>query len=119
MTIGAMRCQKDIAEKIVVQDADYLLAVKVNQKRLEQAIGQVFNSGMLNSFEGDKYVTQSKEHGHTETCLSMVDHNTDFLGYMPLDWAGLPTIDMVVSIRQEASRNNANQALYKFSKTDG
>lgn len=27
--IDAMGCQKDIAEKIVAQDADYLLAVKV------------------------------------------------------------------------------------------
>ncbi len=55
-----MGCQRDIAEKIVAQDADYLLAVKGNQKRLEQAIGQVFNSTMLDSFEGDKYVTQEK-----------------------------------------------------------
>ncbi|WP_133154646.1 ISAs1 family transposase, partial [Vibrio splendidus] len=44
VTIDAMGCQKDIAEKIVAQDADYLLAVKGNQKRLEQAISQVFNS---------------------------------------------------------------------------
>ncbi len=34
VTIDAMGCQKDIAEKIVAQDADYLLAVKGNQKRL-------------------------------------------------------------------------------------
>ncbi|CAH6918006.1 hypothetical protein VCHA28FP16_310007 [Vibrio chagasii] len=54
MTIDAIGCQKDIAEKIVAQDADNLIAVKGNQKRLEQAIGQVFNSSMLNSFEGDK-----------------------------------------------------------------
>ncbi len=51
VTIDAMGCQKDIAEKIVAQDADYLLAVKGNQKRLEQAISQVFNSSMINSFE--------------------------------------------------------------------
>ncbi|CDT88216.1 hypothetical protein VCR26J2_460042 [Vibrio coralliirubri] len=41
-----------------------------NQKRLEQAISQVFNSSMLNSFDGDKYVTQEKGHGRTETRLS-------------------------------------------------
>ncbi|TKF94515.1 ISAs1 family transposase, partial [Vibrio sp. F13] len=92
VTIDAMGCQKDIAEKIVGQDADYLLAVKGNQKRLEQAISQVFNSSMLNSFEGDKYVTQEKGHGRTETRLSMVVHNTDFLGDIALDWAGLSTI---------------------------
>ncbi|MEZ8375989.1 ISAs1 family transposase, partial [Vibrio cyclitrophicus] len=86
------------------QDADYLLAVKGNQKRLEQTISQVFNSSMLNSFEGDKYVTQEKGHGRTETRLSMVVHNTDFLGDIALDWAGLSTIGMVVSIRQEGGK---------------
>ncbi|CAH6797220.1 transposase (fragment) [Vibrio chagasii] len=39
VTIDAMGSQKDIAEKIVAQDADYLLAVQGNQKRLEKAIG--------------------------------------------------------------------------------
>ncbi|ANP78023.1 hypothetical protein A134_16680 [Vibrio crassostreae 9CS106] len=104
VTIDAMGCQKDIAEKIVAQDADYLLAVKGNQKRLEQAISQVFNSSMVNSFEGDKYVTQEKGHGRTETRLSMVVHNTDFLGYIAFDWAELSTIGMVVSIRQEGDK---------------
>ncbi len=86
------------------QDADYLLAVKGNQKRLEQAISQVFNSSMLNSFEGDKCVTQEKGHGRTEKRLSMVVHNTDFLGDIALDWAGISTIGMVVSIRQEGDK---------------
>ncbi|MEZ9259974.1 hypothetical protein AB4125_20645 [Vibrio splendidus] len=74
---------------------------------------------MINSFEGDKYVTQDKGHERTETRLSMVVQNTDFLGDLALDWAGFSTIVMVVSISPEASRNNVNQALYKFRKTDG
>lgn len=73
--------QMDTYEKIVVQDADYLLAVKGNQKRLERALA----SSMLNSFEADKYVTQEKGHGRTETRLSMVVHNTDFLGDIALN----------------------------------
>lgn len=35
---------------------------------------------------------------------SMVVHNTDFLGDIALDWAGLSTIGMVVSIRQEVDK---------------
>lgn len=41
VTIDSMGYQRDIAENIVAQDADYLLAVKDNQKRLEQVISQV------------------------------------------------------------------------------
>ncbi len=34
----------------------------------------------------------------------MVVHNTDFLGDIALDWAGLSSIGMVVSIRQEGDK---------------
>jgi predicted transposase YbfD/YdcC len=57
-----MGCQKDIAQQIVDKGADYLLAVKGNQKKLEEAMGKVFNSSMLNSYEGDKYSIQEKGH---------------------------------------------------------
>lgn len=61
---------------------------------------------MLNSLEGDKYVTQEKGHGRIETRLSMIVHNTDFLGdiAIALDWARLSTIGMIVSIRQECNK---------------
>ncbi|MEZ8474714.1 hypothetical protein AB6C60_12540 [Vibrio cyclitrophicus] len=36
--------------------------------------------------------------------MSVVVHNTDFLGDIALDWAGLSTIGMVVSIRQEGDK---------------
>ena len=60
---------------------------------------------MLNSFEGDKYVTQEKGHGRTETRLSMVVHNTDFLGDIALDWERLSTIGIAVSIRQKGGKS--------------
>lgn len=37
ITTDAMGCQKDIAEKIISQDGDYLFAVKANQGRLHNA----------------------------------------------------------------------------------
>ena len=42
VTIDAMGCQKDIAEKIVDKDADFLLAVKDNQPHLREAIEAAF-----------------------------------------------------------------------------
>ena len=38
ITIDAMGCQKKIVNEIIDQKADYLIAVKANQKTLEQAI---------------------------------------------------------------------------------
>ncbi|OCH74931.1 hypothetical protein A6E14_11865 [Vibrio genomosp. F10] len=59
---------------------------------------------MINSFDVDKYTTQERGHGRTETRLSMVIHNTDFLGDIAFDWANLSTFGMVVSIRQEGDK---------------
>lgn len=42
ITIDAMGCQKDIAEAIVKKNADYILAVKGNQKELYSAIVDTF-----------------------------------------------------------------------------
>lgn len=38
ITIDAMGCQRAIAEKIVAQGADYILALKGNQKRMSEAV---------------------------------------------------------------------------------
>lgn len=53
VTIDAMRCQKDIAHKIRNKGSDYLLAIKDNQKALENALNQVFHSGIIQQFDGD------------------------------------------------------------------
>jgi predicted transposase YbfD/YdcC len=44
VTIDAMGCQREIAEKIRAQGADYVLAVKKNQKELHQAIEDYFET---------------------------------------------------------------------------
>ncbi len=43
VTIDAMGCQKKIAQKILDKNDDYLLAVKGNQGRLEQAFNDYFD----------------------------------------------------------------------------
>jgi hypothetical protein len=42
VTIDAMGCQKKIAETIIEQEADYLLALKDNQPKLHQAVQDYF-----------------------------------------------------------------------------
>jgi len=44
VTIDAMGCQKEIAEQIVVQEGDYVLAVKDNQPKLHQAVQDILAS---------------------------------------------------------------------------
>ena len=42
VTIDAMGCQKEVAQKILDKDADYVLAVKGNQPTLREKIEQMF-----------------------------------------------------------------------------
>jgi len=42
ITIDAMGCQKEIAEKIIEKEADYTLALKGNQGKIHQAVKKIF-----------------------------------------------------------------------------
>ena len=44
VTLDAMGCQREIAEKIREQGADYVLAVKANQKELQEALEDYFET---------------------------------------------------------------------------
>ena len=45
VTIDAMGCQQEIARKIIKEEANYILAVKENQKQLHQDIEDEFRFG--------------------------------------------------------------------------
>ena len=44
VTMDALECQTEVAQKIVAQGGDYVLAVKDNQKNLSQAIVEFFDT---------------------------------------------------------------------------
>ena len=62
VTIDAMGCQTSIAEKIIEREADYILAVKDNQKQLHKEIREMFFLHKSESFQ-----TLEKNHGRIET----------------------------------------------------
>ncbi|MBD2816069.1 ISAs1 family transposase [Xenorhabdus sp. Flor] len=61
VSIDAMGCQTQIAEKIIHQGGDYLLAVKVNQERLYRAA-----SGENYGEQYHKNVMIEQNHGRIE-----------------------------------------------------
>jgi len=71
VTIDAMGCQKEIAEKIVTQQADYVLAVKQNQGHLLDDIQEAFEQ----SAKPDNHRLIDKSHGRIEkrTCSVITD----------------------------------------------
>ncbi|HLX54443.1 MAG TPA: ISAs1 family transposase [Aquella sp.] len=98
VTIDAMGCQKDIVKAIVEKGADYIIAVKENQKDLYETITDVFNLAKLKQYK-DKMPIEvfdaeiESSHGKIEERKTMtlplasVSHaiNSD-------DWAGINSI---------------------------
>lgn len=60
VSIGAMGCQRKIAKQIVQKGADYLLAVKGNQGKLEQAFDNWYSPMIFKCGIADSYSTQER-----------------------------------------------------------
>jgi predicted transposase YbfD/YdcC len=65
ITIDAMGCQKAIAQQVRDQGADYVLAVKSNQKGLEDAIDSYMGPAHA-KVPRSKLTTSEKNHGRTD-----------------------------------------------------
>jgi predicted transposase YbfD/YdcC len=66
VTIDAMGCQKEIAQQVRDQGADYVLAVKGNQKNLAEAIGWQMRRSHAKGVSRSKWTTREKGHGRTD-----------------------------------------------------
>jgi predicted transposase YbfD/YdcC len=69
VTIDAMGCQKAIAQQIVAQDADYVLALKQNHGTLYEAVVQQFQAARDTGSEEiplQAYETEEQQHGRVE-----------------------------------------------------
>lgn len=101
VTIDAMGCQTDIADKIVKKDADYVLALKGNQQSLADEVENYFNQAEAINFEGvtcDAIGSKEAGHGRIEKREIYVTEDIDWLPQKE-DWSNLRSIIMVKSER--------------------
>ena len=95
ITIDAMGCQKDIAEKIIEEKADYILAVKGNQTSLLEGIKDEF----LFSKAIETNTSLDADHGRIET--RKCDIITEFKeSSTHFDWKNLKTMIRIESTRE-------------------
>ena len=91
VTIDAMGCQKDIAEKIIETGADYVLGLKGNQGTLHEDVKLYFED---DTEAVKKTVTKEKDHGRIETREYYLETDIAWLS-QKLEWSGLHSIGMV------------------------
>jgi predicted transposase YbfD/YdcC len=84
VTIDAMGCQREIAEKIVDAGGDYVLAVKENQPKLHAEIHSYFQKHIEQSFTQLEYryheTNESTQHGR-------IEHRAYYLTKVPANFA--------------------------------
>lgn len=99
VTTDAMGCQKEIAQTVVDQGGDYLLAAKDNQPTLHAEMQAAFAIAPPSSSPYRTYTTQDSGHGRHERRTVRVLAASDYLSASLLAvWPALLTLVMVVRV---------------------
>ncbi|MBE6150172.1 MAG: ISAs1 family transposase [Firmicutes bacterium] len=102
ITIDAMGCQKNIAEKIVAKGGHYCFAVKENKKNFYLDIKDYFDSMIddnLNNQNIITYTTIDKDHGRIERREHYILYDIDWL-YGKENWKNINMIGMTRNYRE-------------------
>lgn len=117
VSIDAIGCQKNIAQEITFQGADYLLSVKSNQKALYTELSLAFDA-----YDADMYLIDTQEyegidkgHGRLEKRIYTVAHDVDDLD-AKLNWPELKCIGRVRSIREVNGKRSDETRYYISSR---
>ena len=114
VTIDAMGTQKAIAQQIIAQEGDYVLALKGNQGNLFEDVQQIFEQAHQSQFQGldyDFHETLEAGHGRIEQrrcwTLAAVDELLD-----ADQWSELTSIAMVEAVRSEQGKTSREVRYY-------
>ncbi len=106
ITIDAMGCQRDIAQKVIDKKADYVLALKGNQGSLREDVELFATEQKARGF-ADTTISQDTtvdgDHGRIETRTTTVIHDVKWLQERH-SWPGLKAVAIVESSREVSGK---------------
>jgi predicted transposase YbfD/YdcC len=109
VTIDAMGCQENIAKAIVKQEANYILAVKENQKQLYQNIKDEFKFNKAIQ----THIHQDLGHGRIETRKCSVINTFEFIENQD-KWSNLKGIVKIESLREFKNSDKPNETATRY-----
>jgi predicted transposase YbfD/YdcC len=116
VTIDAMGCQKEIAEQIVEQGGDYILAVKENQPTLYAEIERLDAAALAREYAGvSSCGVQEQSHGREEFRACWVLTELEELRERA-KWPGLQSVVVVVRDRTVGEQNSCEKHYYSSSR---
>jgi predicted transposase YbfD/YdcC len=122
VTIDAMGCQKEIAQKIIDGGGDYVLAVKGNQEKLHAAIAEHFDElheSDFNNSDCRRRRTEEKGRGRLEQRYYYQSPLPESLQPFVKGWKGLATIGQVISITEREGEECSEVRYYISSLGPG
>lgn len=111
VTLDALGCQKEIVQKIVEKQGDYVIAVKGNQKTLQAAVQDAFGQALETDEQTRSLERKETGHGRQEERIyTAIPAPADF----PLreEWPGLKSLLMVA--RSYVDRNGQTHEGMRF-----
>jgi predicted transposase YbfD/YdcC len=113
VTIDAMGCQREIAQKIIDRQGHYVLALKGNQSALQQDV-QLFMEDRIArgaTDHGDDWQATEGSHGRIETRRCWTCWQIDWLRQRH-DWPGLASVTVVESIRTTSDKTSTERRYF-------
>ena len=114
ITIDAMGCQREIAQKIIEKNADYVLALKGNQGSLREDV-ELFAAEQKAKAFADTKISQATtidgDHDRIETRTTTVIHDVEWLQERH-GWPGLKAVVMVESSREISGKIEQETRFY-------
>ena len=118
VSIDAIGCQKEIAQAILDQGGDYLLAVKDNQPMLFQDLQRLVEEAIARELVGPAYrvcADEEKGHGRQERRTYLLITDLDGLRSRQ-EWPGLKSVMVVTRERTVAGKESVEQSYYISSR---
>lgn len=110
VTLDALGCQTDVVEQIVRQGGDYVISVKGNQEKLQNAVFEAFAQALEIDDVPTRQATETG-HGREETRLcTVIDVPADFPEKER--WAGLTSLAMVT--REHTGRDGESHTGVRY-----
>src|SRR5277367_196309 len=114
VTIDAMGCQRDIAQKIIDKKADFVLALKGNQGSLREDV-EIFVAEQeavgFKDCEISQHRTIDGDHDRIETRITTVIHDVEWLQERH-DWPGLKALVMDESSQEISGKIEQEKRFY-------
>jgi predicted transposase YbfD/YdcC len=123
VTIDAMGCQTEIAQVIVEQEGDYVLALKGNQGRLHQDVQDLLAYAQEVDFKDvvhDYHQSVNKDHGRLEVRQYWTISDPEFITFADPKgkWVGLQSIGKVEA-RRTIGEQTSTEVRYYISSLPG